>query len=158
MSETNGAPPALCHRIQKFSEKLNAACAGREDHAARVTLSSAVNRRDRLARLRWTDDETGESGFLGHIDLDESLLVVQALFEQLRAWRTLCEAIQPTRTMSATAEVANEGNAALSPHEADAGHGNSARRRLRSDAAEPTSLPPRHRPAHGQPRDRLVLV
>lgn len=75
----------------KRSYQLSQACLGREDHAAKVSVSATIEPRSGETTFEWHDEFTGQSGPLGTVSYPESGPAVKALFTQLRAWRESCE-------------------------------------------------------------------
>lgn len=76
---------------QELAGRLADICRGRDTHAAAFSLIAEWDRAQCATLLRWTDECTGESGWLGWLGPIEVAPVVRALFEQLHAWRERCE-------------------------------------------------------------------
>lgn len=82
---------APASRLETLAYRLSETLRGRENHAALVSLACEWNRAAGNALLSWSDEFTGQSGWLGSLQPEEVAPVVRELFERLRAWRTRCE-------------------------------------------------------------------
>jgi predicted DNA-binding transcriptional regulator len=74
--------------IDDFRLRLEQACRGREAHARFFSISARLCR-DRITKVCWRDDFTGEKGHLGYLAATQVPEVLPALFAQVRAWREL---------------------------------------------------------------------